>query len=374
MNHDLKFKSINVSATELRCSHSLINGQCFHWKKIHLTDIRNSTCWIGLIDQFVYILKELENDTEYSVLNADNSSSINATNVLYNYLNISAKNNQPSNTKLLPDIDISVSTLLPEISLTSLYPQWCHKDVHMTKAAAKCPGVRVFNQDVFECLISFICSSNNNITRITGMLDTFRRTYGTKLTRFQNQDYHQFPTLEELISNPNFTIEALTKLGFGYRAKYVYNTVYKLKLLGGISYLKDLQLSAKFLNTSQVLAKLQQFEGVGPKVANCVALSSLQRYDAVPMDVHMIKIVKTHYNNDVLAFEKLFQQYAGWAQLILFTSQVFSTKPTSNKAFKLQKVKQPANKENAIKKRKYKELLDTLNDEQFQYLFGVSKK
>src|SRR5690606_23523876 len=83
------------------------------------------------------------------------------------------------------------------------------------------PGIRVIRQDPFECLISFICSSNNNISRISLMLDRLCKKFGNYIGSYEENDikheFYDFPTLHQLQAA---TIQDLKELGFGYRAKY----------------------------------------------------------------------------------------------------------------------------------------------------------
>lgn len=57
-----------------------------------------------------------------------------------------------------------------EHDLTLLYEQWAGADPNFRKRAPKFAGVRILNQDAWEALICFICSSNNNISRISQMV------------------------------------------------------------------------------------------------------------------------------------------------------------------------------------------------------------
>ena len=91
-----------------------------------------------------------------------------------------------------------------------------------------------------------------------------------------------------------------------------------------------------------------RFSGVGPKVADCVALFGWQRHSVVPIDTHMWQIARRHYvaHSDMPAplakalveqpkpsskahyrqlsafFRQLWGEYAGWAHSILFTADL----------------------------------------------------
>lgn len=55
-------------------------------------------------------------------------------------------------------------------NLTELYEQWSLADLNFKKRAPKFTGVRILKQDAWEALVGFICSSNNNIARISQMV------------------------------------------------------------------------------------------------------------------------------------------------------------------------------------------------------------
>lgn len=54
--------------------------------------------------------------------------------------------------------------------LTGLYKQWSTADANFNKKAPKFAGIRILRQDAWEALVGFICSSNNNILRISQMV------------------------------------------------------------------------------------------------------------------------------------------------------------------------------------------------------------
>ena len=56
------------------------------------------------------------------------------------------------------------------LDLGSLYKQWSEADPNFRKKAPQFTGVRILSQDAWETLVCFICSSNNNIARISQMV------------------------------------------------------------------------------------------------------------------------------------------------------------------------------------------------------------
>lgn len=91
-------------------------------------------------------------------------------------------------------------------------------DRRFAEVARHLAGARVLRQDPLECLIQFLCSSNNNIKRITKMVD-FISSFGNYLGSVEGFDFHQFPTLEQL---SEVSEEELREAGFGYRSELVH--------------------------------------------------------------------------------------------------------------------------------------------------------
>lgn len=182
-------------------------------------------------------------------------------------------------------------------------------------------GIRILNQDLWETIISFIISANNNIPRIKGIIERIAKAYGKKIT-FQNEIYDTFPTIEEL---GKAKVEDFRKLGLGFRDVRVYETTHMF-LEGKIS-IEELENTK---DTNQLKEKLLQLPGVGPKVRDCILLfSTLKRLEVFPIDVWVRRVmnelyIKNQDENKVskteilnLANEK-FKSLAGLAQQYLF--------------------------------------------------------
>ena len=148
-------------------------------------------------------------------------------------------------------------------------------------------GIRILNQDLWEMIISFIISANNNIPRIKGIVNRMSQKYGNKI-EFHGKDYYTFPTIEALSTA---SIEDLRTLGLGFRDKYIYETTRKIKN-GDI----DLEKMKQENNTKQMRKELLTLSGVGPKVADCILLfSTLKRFDVFPIDVWVRRVMNDLY-------------------------------------------------------------------------------
>lgn len=148
-------------------------------------------------------------------------------------------------------------------------------------------GIRILNQDLWETIISFITSSNNNIPRIKGILNRMSKEYGKEI-KFRGKKFYTFPTPEEL---GMASIEDLRNLGFGFRDKYIYETT---KMINNKTI--DLNELRKIKDTKEIRNKLLECKGIGPKVADCILLfSTLKRFDVFPVDVWVRRVMNELY-------------------------------------------------------------------------------
>ena len=194
-------------------------------------------------------------------------------------------------------------------------------DDNMKKSIEYGKGIRILNQDLWETIISFIISANNNIPRIKGIIERISEKYGTKV-EWNGKNYYTFPTPEQL---RDVTIQEYRNLGLGFRDVRLYETT-KMILNKNV----DLEKMKDNKNTLEVREQLLQLSGVGPKVADCILLfSTLKRFEVFPIDVWVKRVMNDLYikNEDEtkvskkqiekIAIEK-FGNLAGLAQQYLF--------------------------------------------------------
>ncbi|MBQ4137488.1 MAG: DNA-3-methyladenine glycosylase 2 family protein, partial [Clostridia bacterium] len=167
-------------------------------------------------------------------------------------------------------------------------------------------GIRLLRQEPWECLCSFIISQNNNIPRIRKIIDALCKRYGDRI-EFDGNEYYSFPT-PEVIAEAG--VDAIFELRTGFRAKYIHDAALAVSE-------KRLELDSLFsLEGAEVERILCRIKGVGPKVAACAMLFSLEKYEAFPIDVWVKRILEKYYPDglDISALG----EYAGIAQQYLF--------------------------------------------------------
>jgi len=185
----------------------------------------------------------------------------------------------------------------------------------MNKATEYGKGIRILNQDEWETLISFIISANNNIPRIKKIIQSFCELFGDAVD-YKGQVYYTFPKAERM---RGITADDLKEIRCGYRANYIVNAVEQIN--NGIVDLYQL----KNVDTMVARTELLKIKGVGPKVADCVLLFSMGKFDCYPMDVWIKKVTEFYYFEREATPKEIqalardnWGDYAGFAQQYLF--------------------------------------------------------
>ena len=328
------------AARELRPEHTLLNGQCFGWRPHELRERE----YVGVLGRRVVAIRQTNVATQYRALYGGEDG---LDEELYDYFQLA--------TPLAP-----------------LYQTWASAGCPRMATITQClPALRILRQNPAECLISFICSSNNNVPRITLILDRIREKYGEPLcdkaalegdtpakaepgpdpSPARNKlmprmdvsvRWHSFPSIERL---SEATEAELRQIGLGYRAKFIRNSAIKVVAAAakggyqdGSAYLHALRA----LKREEVMTALLELDGVGPKVADCVALFSLDQVDTVPVDTHVWRIACRDYDTSLsdcksltpavydrvgLLFRERFGSHAGWAHQLLFAAELREFRP-----------------------------------------------
>lgn len=176
-------------------------------------------------------------------------------------------------------------------------------------------GIRILNQDAFECLISFIISASNNIPRIKKIIELLCSNFGERCCK-SGHIYYKFPTADTLSS---LSLSDLSVIRAGFRDKYI---------LAAAKAVKSGQLDLSALRCASfdyAKSQLLRLPGVGEKVASCILLFGLGKYEGFPVDVWVKRIMEYCYfdgertKEEISEFAKTrFGSLGGFAQQYLF--------------------------------------------------------
>ncbi len=191
-----------------------------------------------------------------------------------------------------------------------------HDDI-MKRAVEYGSGIRLLHQDPWETLISFIISQNSNIPRIKKCIESLCSNFGKSIGEYRGQERFSFPSAERLAA---LTQEELSVCRLGYRDRYILETAAAVSADGGKSLVR-----ARSLSFDDAERYIRSLKGVGPKVANCILLFGLLKYESFPLDVWMKRIMHELYGYDEKDMKGMssyarenFGEYSGFAQQYLF--------------------------------------------------------
>ncbi len=288
MGSNIKEQELILKNIEsFKLEHIFECGQCFRWNK------QSDGSYIGVIHEGVLQLRS-ENKGNSSNIIIKGKCDGNIKEVAENYF----------------DLKTDYKKIKEELSKI---------DEYVKNSIEFGNGIRILNQDLWEMVISFIISANNNIPRIKGIIERLSRAYGEEIT-FDGKNYYKFPTPQQL---SKATVKDLRELGLGFRDQRVHDTTHII--LNGQLNLDE--LSKK--DTQAVREELLTLPGVGPKVADCIMLFGLHRFEVFPIDVWVRRVMNELYlkkedENKVdkkeieeLAKQK-YRELAGLAQQYLF--------------------------------------------------------
>jgi N-glycosylase/DNA lyase len=158
-------------------------------------------------------------------------------------------------------------------------------DPFIHTAITQCAGLRLIRQPKWECLISYICSTNSNIPTIRRRIASIAEKYGKPIT-FEGTTYYAFPEPSSISCEGH---DGLTECRLGYRQPYVFDTSCS------INDDKCWEETIHRLPYEEARKELMKLKGVGPKAADCILLFAFQKYDAFPVDVWIRRIMREHY-------------------------------------------------------------------------------
>ena len=225
-------------------------GQCFRWEK------QKDGSYTGIFNNNVLNVNKIDNDIIFKGICENNIKE-----VCTEYFDL-ARNYE--------DIKLELSKV----------------DDNLRKSIDYGEGIRILNQDLWETIISFIISANNNIPRIKGIINRLSEKFGSKI-EWDGDTYYTFPTVQQLA---RASVQDLRSLGLGFRDVRVYETT---KMILN----KEVDLDKMYEeDTNKAKESLLTLSGVGPKVADCILLfSKLKRFDVFPIDVWVRRVMNELY-------------------------------------------------------------------------------
>ncbi|MCL2031663.1 MAG: hypothetical protein FWG96_00050 [Methanomassiliicoccaceae archaeon] len=203
--------------------------------------------------------------------------------------------------------------------LSQIIREISNADPYVASLSSSCPGMRILKQEPWECLATYVLATNVNVKRIAKMVESVCDTFGRDLG-----ERRAFPAPKQILDKK----DEIPACRLGYReerfiglAENAENGLIDLAAIGEMDY-------------SDCIRNLMMISGVGPKVADCVALFGFGHLEAFPVDARISKCLNSMYGisgsyRTMAEFgRKKFGRYAGYAQEFLYHSSVITGEQT----------------------------------------------
>lgn len=272
------------------------SGQCFRWKK----EAENR--YIGVAYERVLEVEQIDNDV---ILHNTNEEDF--KNIWLRYF----------------DLETDYSKIKEELS----------KDEVLRKSVEYGYGIRILNQEPFELVVSFIISARNSIPVISKTINNICERWGSKII-YKGKEYYTFPRKEVLAKA---TLDEIKEIGGSFRSKYIVDTVNKINkaelIRQGKLEIEEKEEFIKMYDLERIInlsddechKALQNYMGVGSKVADCIMLFSMEKHSAFPVDIWVRRAMMHFYNAEEASLPKIrifgrdrFKNLSGFAQQYLF--------------------------------------------------------
>ncbi|MFZ0327271.1 MAG: DNA glycosylase [Nitrososphaeraceae archaeon] len=285
------------------------SGQMFLWEK-------HDNSWYGTYGN--HILK-ISPDTAVPL--DDNSSSLGYKSISGRKIHFESFPEMHNWHSRVFRFDDDISKILSDLST----------DAVLARTIRRGYGLRIMRQEPCQCIVSFVCSSNTNISMIRKMLKNLSKKYGRRIN-LDGRDFFTFPSIKSL---HKADINELRSCGVGYRAKGI-------KAAAKSIVEHELEIS-NLLHKNYYDAKkeLLNIYGIGNKIADCILLFSLEKLEAFPIDIWIARALDRYYkwlfsingNNNVKPdcgltpvqyhriserMRQYFGKYSGYAQQYLY--------------------------------------------------------
>ena len=177
-------------------------------------------------------------------------------------------------------------------------------------------GIRILNQDEWETMISFMISANNRIPMIKKVIENLSISFGDYICSYRGKEFYSFPTADQLSKAP---LEKIYECKAGFRSERIKEAAQRFLQE------RDIVYDLKNRTYDEGLEYLKSYKGIGDKVANCILLFSMKKFDTFPVDVWVRRVMQSLYVDDKASDKEIrrfaenkFGSMSGYAQQYLF--------------------------------------------------------
>lgn len=192
-------------------------------------------------------------------------------------------------------------------------------DDYVKICANRGKGIHILKQDLFEMIVTFMLATATNIPRVKQMLDMICSSCGIKHDQSFREcgrvTWYEFPAPADIVKNQ----DKIGNLGLD-RKEHIVQICQDI--IDGWLDLDELT----YMNYQEARETLMQFDGIGPKVADCICLYGLHHIESFPIDTHINQILEREYECDYETFKEWYleglERNAGIIQQYMFYNEI----------------------------------------------------
>ncbi|RPH38665.1 MAG: DNA-3-methyladenine glycosylase 2 [Burkholderiales bacterium] len=236
---------------------SLYSGQSFLWNRISFME----RCFVSVIQEIPVVIHQINNENIYIYTSDESIRGIPVSEALSTFFTLDIDNRKLFDDHFIKQFPI-IAKLLQEYS-----------------------GLKLLRQDPFETTITFMCAQGIGMALIRRQIAMLFEKFGSPCTiEFMGQKHqlYRFPKPEILAEASVLSLQACTNNN--YRRALNIRRVAAAAANGALDFST---LGVQSLSLDRIRATLCEYDGIGPKIADCIALFSLGRFDAFPIDTHV---------------------------------------------------------------------------------------
>ena len=250
---------------------TLTMGQAFRWRELPPEFYDDGHTWFsGVLGGNLYHIRQTDDGVEYRVGGSDGE----LDDVGFDF-----------------DVEICRYFRVDTDNIRGIYDELCH-DHRVAAMIWRYLGLRLMRQEPWECLVSYICSRSNSVENISENVETIAKLSGKTVSIGVDERY-RFPSATEVLEAGEDALSRLHLKSRRHPAPAMLSAARRV-----VARELDLDELKQYGHRYEtVIGELKQIEGVGYKIANCVALFGLNRVEAFPCDRWVMRGMAAWYDD-----------------------------------------------------------------------------
>ena len=285
---------------------SLMMGQAFRWQRLPLDFYADGHQWYsGVLGDNLIHIRQTDDGIEYRIGGPDGE--------------VKGKTEDDALLRSYfreGDADAAAAAMQQDLIC---------RDKHIATVINRHRGLRLLRQDPWVCMVTYILSAVAQVERMDSNVESIATLNPQTVllsNDVRNDVRHVFPTAAQVVAVGEERLRKLGLMGLPAFPSRIHAAARRIE--SGNLRLNDLRRASY----TDAKSELKKCDGIGDKIADCIALFSLDILEAFPVDTHIRQALaawsdcpKGSYQATADWARNYFGPYAGYAGQFLFRDQ-----------------------------------------------------